>query len=439
MNHDVFISYSKNDAKQIETLCKALTAAQIKYWIDKKIDGSENFLAEIPIAIQNCSIVLFVASKDSAISEWTQKELLYARKCKKEIFPYKLNDFKFENCPELDFFFTNIQWKDSVEEVVAGLSKKLGQICQIEYIESNLVKAIVYVSTDLDCRVFKFDEEICIVRVGQYVKIELPLGVNILRFVGLECGDDCYEEELIIEDVSQKTFKIKLLNQYKTRKAEQERIDAEKRAIAKAEKEAYLLDLPDEEFIVYTQKKKSGFKIKSSQEVVVPLKYDYVKKFEEGLAEVRLNGKAGFIDKIGREIVCLKYDGVYHFKEGLAAVGLDNKCGFIDKVGREVIPLMYDDAVSFSEGLACVGLNGKYGFINKAGRVIVPLMYDYAKGFSEGLAAVKLNGKYGFINKKGAEIIPFIYDMVSLFYEGEAFVILNGENFIIDKKGNRIE
>ena len=80
MNHDVFISYSKKDAQRIKSLREALTAAGIKYWIDDRIDGSANFLAEIPDAIRRCSVVLFVASKYSANSEWTQKELVYARK-----------------------------------------------------------------------------------------------------------------------------------------------------------------------------------------------------------------------------------------------------------------------------------------------------------------------------------------------------------------------
>lgn len=126
MNHDVFISYSKKDAQRIKPLREALTAAGIKYWIDDRIDGSANFLAEIPEAIRRCSIVLFVASKSSANSEWTQKELVYARKLNKEIFPYKLDNFQFDNCPELDFFFANIQWKESVDDVVSGLVKKLG-------------------------------------------------------------------------------------------------------------------------------------------------------------------------------------------------------------------------------------------------------------------------------------------------------------------------
>ena len=94
--------------------------------------------------------------------------------------------------------------------------------------------------------------------------------------------------------------------------------------------------------------------------------------FSEGLACVKLNGKYGFVDKSGKEIIPVKYDSAWSFSEGLARVGLD-KCGFIDKMGVEIIPFKYDVAESFIEGLARVKLNGKYGYIDKTDKEILPL------------------------------------------------------------------
>ena len=42
-----------------------------------------------------------------------------------------------------------------------------------------------------------------------------------------------------------------------------------------------------------------------------------------------LNGKCGAIDKSGNEVVPLKYDDIMGFREGLAAVKLNGKWGFI--------------------------------------------------------------------------------------------------------------
>ena len=72
------------------------------------------------------------------------------------------------------------------------------------------------------------------------------------------------------------------------------------------------------------------------------LKYAYTSKFSKGLADVTLNGKWGYIDKTGREIIPFKYDMAYAFGEGLVAVCLNDKFGFVDKRGKEIIPLKYD-------------------------------------------------------------------------------------------------
>ncbi|MDR2409638.1 MAG: WG repeat-containing protein [Bacteroidales bacterium] len=48
-------------------------------------------------------------------------------------------------------------------------------------------------------------------------------------------------------------------------------------------------------------------------------KYDYVGDFSEGLAYVELNGKYGYIDKTGTEVIPLKYDDAWGFSEGLSS------------------------------------------------------------------------------------------------------------------------
>ena len=77
-------------------------------------------------------------------------------------------------------------------------------------------------------------------------------------------------------------------------------------------------------------------------------KYNDDREFSEGLAGVELNGKWGFIDKTGKQVIPCKYDGVGSFEEGLALVSLNFKRGYIDKTGKQVIPCTYDDVVFFS-------------------------------------------------------------------------------------------
>lgn len=123
MNFEVFISYSHEDKIEAELLCKVLDKAGVTYWIDRNIHGSANFLTEITEKIRQCKVVIFIASSSSAKSIFTQKEILFAFKHNKTIVPYKLGNFTFEHNPELDFLFTNIQWIEKLEDVVADVYK----------------------------------------------------------------------------------------------------------------------------------------------------------------------------------------------------------------------------------------------------------------------------------------------------------------------------
>ena len=174
-------------------------------------------------------------------------------------------------------------------------------------------------------------------------------------------------------------------------------------------------------------------------------KYDAANHFSEGLAIVWKDGKTGYIDTKGNEVIALsdKY-AYYDFSEGLAAVGKDGKYGFIDKSGNLVIPINYDDIGEmdsepyFHEGLSAVCKNEKYGYIDKSGKEVIPFKYTYAHDFSEGLAVVKQNDKWGFIDKNGSIVIPCVFDEPAVFSEGYAAVSKDGKYYIIDKNGKEV-
>ena len=205
------------------------------------------------------------------------------------------------------------------------------------------------------------------------------------------------------------------------------------------DRDKLMLSLSDREFERVEKNGKCGFKLKSTDEIVVPLIYDEVHHvFGNGLAGVKLNDKWGFIDKIGRVKIPIKYESVNCFDEGLASVALNGKWGFIDKDGNEIIPLIYDQAEYFSGGWAKVKLNNKWGFIDKIGTVTIHFKYDFIDDFSEGLAVVELNGKYGYIDKIGTEVIPIKYDNAFSFSEGLANVVINDKYGFVDVVGKEV-
>jgi len=144
-------------------------------------------------------------------------------------------------------------------------------------------------------------------------------------------------------------------------------------------------------------------------------KYDSVGDFSEGLAQVELNGKWGYVNKQGEEVVPVKYDSLRYFSEGLAIVKLNNRCGFINEQGEEVVPPKYDEVVDFHEGFAVVRLNDKFGYINTEGTVVVPCKYDWVADYwprkDLHLVVVKLNYMWGVVdNTTGKELLPCVYN-----------------------------
>ena len=195
-------------------------------------------------------------------------------------------------------------------------------------------------------------------------------------------------------------------------------------------------------------------------------KYDKVFNFHDGLAPVQKDGKYGYINKLGEEIIPCKYDKAEEFYNGLAVVAkkisedeyrygciniddemvipqkydyiqgfklnqvtparLNDKEGAINMNGEIVVPFEYKLVSVYSEDMAYVqNDNNKVGFVNIKGDLVIPLMYnEYSDSyFSEGLACVKNNeGKCGFIDKTGQVVIPFVYDWAKPFHCGYAAV-----------------
>ncbi len=190
-------------------------------------------------------------------------------------------------------------------------------------------------------------------------------------------------------------------------------------------------------------------------------KYDIVQTFHNGYAAVCRDGKWGYIDTAGREVIACtipaKYDvcsdradyGFYRdngyvrdFSCGLVAVAREVsgatqsfdrqlKWGYMDATGRLVVDYIYDDAADFSEGLAYVACDTYRGYIDTQGnRVIDVSRYDDNGGsshsFHNGLALVaKANDdgvKFGYIDHQGREVVPCTYDDAQDYSEGLASV-----------------
>lgn len=170
-------------------------------------------------------------------------------------------------------------------------------------------------------------------------------------------------------------------------------------------------------------------------------------QFEEGFAPLETwdtrskKQLYGLLDSTGKVAVPVKYDAVGRFSEGLCLLELKGKSGFIDKSLKQVIPLKYDAARYFSEGVAAVKLNGKWGFIDPKGAEVIKLQYEDAKYFEEGYAAVKQNGKWGVISRDGTQVVDFQFEEIVWIKKNAGEIrVKKGNKYInVDRLGNELK
>jgi hypothetical protein len=125
------------------------------------------------------------------------------------------------------------------------------------------------------------------------------------------------------------------------------------------------------------------------------------------------------------------------FQEGMAITELNGKFGYINRQGAEVVLPRFEEARFFSNNYAAVKMASGWTFINKQGRRISNTRYDWVGTFSEnGIAPVQIAGKWGFINEQGQDITGIKYDKIRKFNEsGKALVRFNNQWFIVDEFG----
>lgn len=155
-----------------------------------------------------------------------------------------------------------------------------------------------------------------------------------------------------------------------------------------------------------------------------------------------------------------KYEKLGSFNEGLAAVMRDGRWGYINTKGDEVITCQFPDpyidyiASSFYEGMAPVLKDNNWGYINKKGEEVIPISIEAeAVGrFSEGLAFVYIDEEnFSVIDKKGGIVFSGKSDfswyfgpeisseLLPVYHQGNICVPLEPDNFaVFDKQGNKV-
>lgn len=170
-----------------------------------------------------------------------------------------------------------------------------------------------------------------------------------------------------------------------------------------------------EELTVSCTKDKYGF-IDKTGRIAVPLIYDKVEPFHEGIAAVKLNGKWGFINENNKEITPTKYDAVdyFHYQKGLAAARENDLWSIIDESGNEVLYIKDATLTSPPFGYIYIGKTGKIGYINRIGKELSPVKnFESSSIFRKRLVKIEKKGLWGYINTTKEIVIPLRYNDAS--------------------------
>jgi hypothetical protein len=136
---------------------------------------------------------------------------------------------------------------------------------------------------------------------------------------------------------------------------------------------------------------------------------------EEGRWPVRRDGKWGYVDMSGNEVIPPQYDQAGTFSDGLAFVNQYGRWGVIDLDGNEVVPfvLEYKDVGIFRDGLAGVGSShDPYPAVIDASGKELALDERYSYSVAEGgvIKIIKKDNRgfttAGLIDRNGETIIP---------------------------------
>ena len=157
----------------------------------------------------------------------------------------------------------------------------------------------------------------------------------------------------------------------------------------------------------------------------------------KALFPIQRDGKWGFIDQTGNEVVSPKYDQTLRMTSGLAPFRVGTKWGFIDGAGQVVMPPTIEGGLppTFCKDVAPYAAGGKFALLTSNGELKNYEGVDRYTGCGEGMISIRKSRKWGFVGKSGIVVEPS-FDDVRPFHDGLAGAQLGGKWGLIDLTGS---
>ena len=121
-----------------------------------------------------------------------------------------------------------------------------------------------------------------------------------------------------------------------------------------------------------------------------------------------------------------------YFNEGFAPVKKNGKYGYIDKTGKEIVPCIYDYIEIWIRNDDLPDIK------NTLSDIYDQVIYCYYKGYVK----VKKDGKWGLLDDEDNEILkPMFYDeieVIKILSDDYVKIVLDGRETIVNKNGKII-
>lgn len=208
--------------------------------------------------------------------------------------------------------------------------------------------------------------------------------------------------------------------------------------------------------------------INTHGDTLTEFKYNQIKPFIKGYAQVHIGAQIGLINLSGQEIIRPQFHKIDLMSEGLVAVkktSQDKRWVYVDRTGRDAVKGAYEQVTPFTGGVALV--NGRYiidragkpglaafafgegvfcmktargntFFADAAGNNIFGRMFTAAGPFRFGVAKAYKNNAWGAVNRRGVFVVPPKFKEVFPQPDGNIHVRPKYLYGLIDKKGNVI-
>ncbi len=172
--------------------------------------------------------------------------------------------------------------------------------------------------------------------------------------------------------------------------------------------------------------------------VRIPFEFDAISDFISGRAIVEQNGLQGMIHRNGGFVFECKFDDMGTLSDGLIYASDGEKFGYYDVTGFLRIPMKFSDAYDFSDGVAKVEVDGLAAYIDIYGGYVVPPAFEEIRMFSDSLYIYEQDGFYGFSNRFGKSVIEPMYDEIGELHNGFAVASIDGEIVYVNGGGQVI-